>query len=584
MKLLITLIVILATVAIATSNNNFPNPRGWIHQGVAPLEAPTTVVFAIRQRNLQQLEEYVNEISNPRSPIFGRHLTLAQVGEMTADREATEAIMKWLHSSGVPQSEIDGTINGELLRVRMPVQLANRLLQTQLHQFNHPDNHKNKNKKPRAPIFRASSYALPQQVAMYVEFVSGVKDFPRARSPPATARSRVDIVNRAGSTSDPFPPGFTYPGLLFNYYNISNPVVATATAEQSVFETLGQSYTPSDLSGFQQTMNVTVQAIAKVIGPNDANSCATNPDNCAEASLDVQYIMAVAQGAPTIFWSIPSSDQQPYLDFLIALGKNSNPPYVHSISYGDVEQFDDPSLMNRFNDEAMKLAARGLTIVVASGDDGVANFLARGNASACGFNPAFPASAIYATAVGATQGPENSSVEIACTSSTGGGITTGGGFSNVFNQPSYQSAAVSNYLNSAQLPPSGMYNSAGRGYPDVSMMGHNYIVADGGQFTAGSGTSASAPVFAALVTLANGARLSQGKSALGFMNNILYQMASTTPSAFHDITSGENNCAAGDVGTATCCQYGFYAAPGWDPLTGLGSINFPVFLNYLMNL
>ena len=49
------------------------------------------------------------------------------------------------------------------------------------------------------------------------------------------------------------------------------------------------------------------------------------------------------------------------------------------------------------------LGTRGVTIVVASGDDGVANYPARGNASACGFFPSYPASSPFVVSVGATQ-------------------------------------------------------------------------------------------------------------------------------------------------------------------------------------
>jgi tripeptidyl-peptidase-1 len=102
--------------------------------------------------------------------------------------------------------------------------------------------------------------------------------------------------------------------------------------------------------------------------------------------------------------------------------------------------------MERFNTEICQLGLRGLTVVVASGDDGVANFEARNNASACGFHPSFPTTSPYVTGVGATQGPEFGTPEVACSSATNGLITTGGGFSIFFNRPSYQDSVVTNYL------------------------------------------------------------------------------------------------------------------------------------------
>jgi len=215
--------------------------------------------------------------------------------------------------------------------------------------------------------------------------------------------------------------------------------------------------------------------------------------------------------------------------------------------------------------------------MIATGDDGVANFMARNNASACGISPSWPATCPYITAVGATQGPESGTPEITCCSNTGGVITSGGGFSFYYPQPSYQAAAVTNYLKTAPagtLPPSSMFNAQGRGYPDVAVMCYNYNVVIGGNTYQESGTSASTPVFAAIVTLINGQRLAASKAPLGFLNPALYALAASTPSAFNDITVGRNNCCAQ---AAVCCQYAFNATTGWDPLTGMGSVNFPTF-------
>lgn len=220
----------------------------------------------------------------------------------------------------------------------------------------------------------------------------------------------------------------------------------------------------------------------------------------------------------------------------------------------------------------MKLAAQGVTVFVSSGDDGVMNFQC-----ADAYEPSFPATAPYVTAVGATQGPENGKAEIACTSDQGGLITTGGGFSASFSLPDWQKDSVSAWL--AQDAALGAGYASGRGYPDVSSLGHNYQVVIGGSLYQVSGTSASAPVVAAQASLVNSKLIAAGKNAgLGFLNPTLY----ANPSAFNDITSGTNNCCSGgdssgnpqDPGTVTCyTDVGFKATAGWDPLTGLGTVN-----------
>ena len=80
-------------------------------------------------------------------------------------------------------------------------------------------------------------------------------------------------------------------------------------------------------------------------------------------------------------------------------------------------------------------------------------------------------------------GPEYGGEEIACGSESGGDITTGGGFSTIFQSTSYQQEAVSGYFNSlnlAEVPKEG-FDPLGRGYPDIAIAGHNYEVVIGGQ-------------------------------------------------------------------------------------------------------
>lgn len=180
------------------------------------------------------------------------------------------------------------------------------------------------------------------------------------------------------------------------------------------------------------------------------------------------------------------------------------------------------------------------------------------------FNPSFPGTCPYITAVGATQVKPGASVtqpEEAAESV----IYSGGGFSNVFSTPSYQTSALATYFKN-HLPPYGpdRYNTSqhSRGLPDVSANGVNYVVAVDGAFSYIYGTSASSPTFGSVMTLVNSARLNVGKSPVGFINPVLYKY----PGMLNDITSGGNQ---------GCGTPGFEAVKGWDPVTGLGTPNFP---------
>ncbi|KZT32007.1 subtilisin-like protein, partial [Sistotremastrum suecicum HHB10207 ss-3] len=103
--------------------------------------------------------------------------------------------------------------------------------------------------------------------------------------------------------------------------------------------------------------------------------------------------------------------------------------------------------------------------------------------------------------------------------------------------------------------------------------GANYVIAIDGEFSLVFGTSASSPVVASMVTLINDARIAAGKGPVGFINPSIY--SSAFAGAFNDITHGGNQ----GCGTA-----GFTAVTGWDPVTGLGTPNFPNLLSAFLAL
>lgn len=167
---------------------------------------------------------------------------------------------------------------------------------------------------------------------------------------------------------------------------------------------------------------------------------------------------------------------------------------------------------------------------------------------------------------------------------------SGGGFSNIYLALSYQTSAINAFLSfeSANtsypgyntsginnLTPaeygSGIFNSAGRGYPDFAAIGDNVAIVVDGKPQLIGGMSASTPVFAAILNRINEERLAVGKGTVGFVNPTLY----ANPQVFHDITTGNNS---------GCGTSGFYATAGWDPLTGLGTPDYEKLLELYMGL
>jgi hypothetical protein len=166
--------------------------------------------------------------------------------------------------------------------------------------------------------------------------------------------------------------------------------------------------------------------------------------------------------------------------------------------------------------------------------------------------------------------------EVAVSLEQGVLFTSGGGFSENNAAPFFQAADVASYLQRAAaaglLPPATVFNASGRAYPDVSTVGHNLMIVSQGQVAAVDGTSASAPVFAALVSLLNSATIARGSPPLGFLNPLLYYAASAAPGSLYDVTVGANRCGAYGW-TPTCCAQAFTALPGFDPVAGLGELS-----------
>lgn len=343
-------------------------------------------------------------------------------------------------------------------------------------------------------------------------------------------------------------------------YGIGDVTGHVASNKQQAAGFLGQYASLSDLASFFQTIypagagqNVTI------VGPNDQ----TNPG--LEASLDVQYIASIGEGVNTTYWYTDGTrpgDNEPFLAWLTALDAlgDSQLPNVISVSYGDNENTVDYDYASRVNTEFQKLGARGVSILYSSGDGGVAG----GQPGLCGANgafvPTFPAGSPYVTSVGATS------------DTTTAAAFSSGGFSNYWPASKLGAPFFAKYLTTANhLPSAALYNATGNGFPVVSAFGTGFSIVCGGSSTSVDGTSCSAPTFAGVISLLNDARLAAGKSTLGFLNPLFF----ANPQMFTDITSGNN---------PGCGTNGFFAAPGWDPITGLGTPNFKAMLQVVMAL
>jgi len=476
---------------------------------------------AISQRNLPALLELLYNVSDPKSKHYGDYWTIGELKDLISPpRKNVESIINWIKTEGIRDYKL--TTIQDFLQFEISIKDAEHLLDTTFRIY------ENQNVK----LIRGLRYSVPADIASLIDFIGGVVRFP-------VIKRLVNHPVRANLG--------TNPDSIKKRYNIT-AVGKNPNNLQSINQFLGCYFSPSDLTTFEHDFKLLVQPIAKVIGPNKAD------DPGLEASLDTQYIMGVGQNISTWFYYTAGNDnngQEPFIEWITAINNESTAPLVFSVSYGDVESSVSYSYATRTDVEFQKAGILGRSILFASGDSGVG---CNGNA----FVPNWPASSAFVTTVGGTY--MDGDVE------TGVGFS-GGGFSNYFSQPSYQSAAVAKFLSGSNLPPARYYNASGRGYPDISAFATNFvIVVDGGE-TSVDGTSCAAPTASGIISLLNDVRLNNGQTSLGFLNPFLYTTAATAPGAIFDITRGNN-------GQTTCP--GFTATVGWDPVTGLGTLNYVV--------
>jgi tripeptidyl-peptidase-1 len=513
-------------------------------------------------------------------------LTVEKINNIVAAPvEERQMLKNWLASYGVVSVED----RGDALKFEATAQQAENLFNTNLYVFVNKRN-------GQSVVRQAGEISIPEQFTSVIVTVSGVADFPVPKKEKEPKKNPDTVVVDPPQDEDTLK---VVPYVIDNLYGI--PFTYTTYPNSSIglieFQN-NEGFKASDLSYFQTQNNLPQVPVSKIIGPYH------NQSANAESSLDVQYGSSIAINASVWFWTNTGW----LLEFVNDFVNYPQVPYVISMSWGWTENqqcsitsclgLSNEEYVAQVNAEFQKIGLRGVTIFAASGDQG-----APGDANphcvnkAEPISPLFPAASPFLTAVGATMLQQETLVaappicntytcanvtlgspEVTCSYPTAL-ITSGGGFSFYSSMPSWQSTAVNAYIKAqtATLPPQQYWNASNRAVPDVSALGHDYLIRNNGVWMDVDGTSCSTPVWAGMATLLNDWLLSNNKAPLGFLNPLLYQLGAQS-GYFFDVTVGNNKCTE-----SSCCQYGYSAAPGWDATSGLGTPNFQNILNYVKN-
>jgi kumamolisin len=361
------------------------------------------------------------------------------------------------------------------------------------------------------------------------------------------------------------------PNQVANIYQF--PAGTTGAGQTIAVIELGGGFSTSDLDAYIGGLGSAVPAISAVGVDGASNAPGSDPTGAdVEVALDIDVIGAAAPGATQVVYFAPNNGDQGFVDAISEAAQASPAPIAISISWGQSEDSWTGQGRAAMDAAMADAAALGITVCAASGDNGSGDAVKDGQP-----HVDFPASSPYALGCGGTKllaDPSTGAIssEVVWNETTSNQGAGGGGVSDQYPLPSWQASAGvparaggSSAGNGGSSASSG---SSGRGVPDVAGNGDpttGYQIYSGGQAQVVGGTSAVAPLWAALVS-----RLAEATDQrFGLIQPALY--AGVTPGAsgpgFRDITSGNNGAYA--------------AGPGWDACSGLGSPDGTVLLTRL---
>lgn len=330
-------------------------------------------------------------------------------------------------------------------------------------------------------------------------------------------------------------PGF-YPNKVAEIYSFPD---GDGTGESVGIVELGGGYVLSDLNTYNSGLGLPLPTVKAVLVGKGKNNPA-DADASGEVCLDIEVIAAIAPKANIAVYFGGNTDQDFSNAIAAAIHDTVNKNTVVSISWGGPEISWSQQSVDAFEQDFAAAVAKNINVYVAAGDSGSSDGTDETTVD-------YPASSPHVIGCGGTEFKDLNnplSDEVVWNDMSTGEGSGGGGFSTAFPIPSYQQA----------IAKSQKWVNKHRGVPDVTgdaSPNSGYIISVNGDVQPIGGTSAVAPLYAALNLLLNQAA---GRN-VGWLNPVFY----ANEVAFKDITAGNNGK--------------YHAGPGWDAASGLGSPN-----------
>ncbi|PIB01915.1 Tripeptidyl-peptidase sed2 [Cercospora beticola] len=565
-----------------------PTNHGWERRSLTPKDNSIKLHIAVRHADDgEAIERQLALASDPNSPSFRQHVSAEEAARLSEPtRENVHEVEEWLWEHDLLEK---ASLFGGIFEIDTTIQQAEQLLNTTYSTFS--DGWKE--------INRAELYHLPKAVADCIDFVTPTTSFPQPGDAEQQEHAK-ELLRRSGhifkrqqnNTECTGADGLATPSCIRRVYDINfdglNYTAQPNRTTFAVYATESASFNNSDLQAYLREYNpAAAQASAsyELVGSGGV----PDPGIAAkfETSLGTQALLGLAypEVQNGIFYNYggvfgPEIGQtyDNFVTFLQQLLSNETVPSVISITESANENLFDPDYARRLCLMMAQIGARGVSLLFSTGNNG-ANGQEAGGEHKTIFEPKFPASCPWVTAVGGTTniGDEEAAVNGTIPIASSVAITaSGGGFSNLFARPRYQANQVQSYID--QYVPktyeneSG-FNSSGRGYPDVAAFSTQYPTFVDGFMLPIGGTSASTPTWAAIISLLNDYEAFHGRPPLGFLNPWLYSLNGT---GLKDIVKGGENVGACSAAQGCMLEkvLGYNTTEGWDAVTGLGSPRF----------
>jgi pseudomonalisin len=527
---------------------------------VAPDSPMSRMTLALQRSPEQQaaLDAFSEAVQDPGSPLYHKWLTPQQFGEhFGLTQNDLDRVSAWLTSKGLTIDEIPAgrwtiVFSGTVAQVQAAFHTA-------IHNY----------RLPNGTFFSNSvDPQVPQSLAELVMAVDGLNNFPTSRSPNASVPQAVTVSGAH----------FLDPTDFYTIYDVG-PLYGKGLSGSGVNIAVIESCTMDiSLAGAYWAFEGISSQGFWYTDYGTPFPCRSG--DMGEVFLDIEWAQNLAQGAKV--WLVAAQGNDPVFNAIqdvVSGGLFGNAfPAVLSVSYSTCG--NPTSYVQLVSSVFQQAHSEGISALIASGDWGAAACDAGDPASQTVANHGLSINdncqSLYVTCVGGTEfndfanpsqywSPDGQALgyipEVAWNETNGASImgATGGGYSTLFAKPPWQSQNPTGF----------------RGVPDVALTaaGHDAyrvcLTASGCNLNfiqAIAGTSAAAPSLAGIVAL-----LVQAYGPQGNLNQTMYALAARNDVGlvFHDITAGNNSVAG---------QNGYSAGPGWDPVTGLGSIDANAFV------